>query len=150
MLFEEFNWFRKKKDAPFPDIDPLGEENWDDVNVLNVIRERYPDMPFEDIKECNISYAKLQDLNGIQALVNLESLNCSHNMLTNIEILQELKHLIILNVSHNQLENLNYLVGDKLQIVIANNNHMSKEVKNMYKMHFNFRRYRKPGYKFVF
>ena len=68
----------------FNELDPYGEEDWDDDNLTPVlIIAKKQNKPYDQITELSCSYNQLTSLEGIENLVNLKELYCHNNQLTN-------------------------------------------------------------------
>jgi Leucine-rich repeat (LRR) protein len=98
------------------DIDPFGEEDWDEVEpdgtFLTWLKRKYPDKnSWDKIKQVNCSNNNLTSLEGIENLRNLEVLNCSNNNLTSLEGIENLSNLKHLYCFNNNFSNgyKNYL-----------------------------------------
>ena len=89
------------------DIDPYGEEDWNDDNDTPIIQlAKEQNKPLDQIMSLYCYYNSLTSLEGIEHLTNLETLNCSYNSLTNLEGIEHLTNLELLDCSRNQLTNL--------------------------------------------
>jgi len=90
------------------DIDPYGEEDWDEVNLPPLLQlVRRTGKPYEQITVLECFYEQLTNLDGIENLTNLKSLNCSYNQLTSLEGIENLINLKYLDCHNNRLTSLN-------------------------------------------
>jgi Leucine-rich repeat (LRR) protein len=96
--FEQFNI----------DIDPYGEEIWDDRKTLyNWLIQKYPDRnTWGNIKKLDCFNNQLTSLEGIENLVNLRELYCYNNQLTSLDGIENLVNIEYLDCSYNQLTSL--------------------------------------------
>ncbi len=108
---EEINWrkfnpFSKNKYYPIytgDEIDPYGEEDWDDSKqILQKIKK-----PYDRIITLNYEKRYLTSLNGIENLINLQFLYCDNNQLTSLEGIENLINLKGLSCTFNQIRSLN-------------------------------------------
>ena len=79
------------------DVDPFGEEDWEDENssFLYWLKRHSPDEnTWKELTTIDCSDKQLINLKGIENLINLETFYCSHNQLTN---LNGIENLISLN-----------------------------------------------------
>ncbi|MDP4183405.1 MAG: stalk domain-containing protein, partial [Bacillota bacterium] len=84
-----------------------------DKNLETVVRQAL-DKPYGDVLKSelakisglNASFKNISDLDGIQQLVNLETLILDHNNISNLEPLRDLKKLSKLTLSHNNVTNI--------------------------------------------
>src|SRR5574343_518496 len=98
-----------KEDIDHSDIDPWGEEDWEADELAPVLQKaREQGKPFDQITILNCSYMNLENLDGIEQLVNLEILYCSSygNQLTSLRGIENLRNLEELYCSYNQLTSL--------------------------------------------
>src|SRR5574343_44698 len=87
------------------DIDPYGEEIWEDVpRIIEISLEQ--GKPLDKITKLECSNNQLTSLEGIEKLVNLEILYCFYNQLTTLEGIEKLVNLKILYCYNNQLTSL--------------------------------------------
>jgi len=108
------NHFKKRvKNYPEMDpnnLDPYGEENWDDDELTPVLRiAEKQNKPYDQITKLDCHDKGLTSLKGIEKLINLKRLDCSDNDLTNLNELENLIHLEKLDCKLNNLTNLNGL-----------------------------------------
>jgi len=98
----------KKKIKNYPeidpnDVDPLGEENWDDDDLTPVLRIAKKQGLYEKIKELFCNNGDLKTLEGIEKLIKLECLCCWNNKLINLEGIENLKNLKEIYCENNNL-----------------------------------------------
>ncbi len=132
---EELNFRNlfKKRIKNYPkidsnDIDPYGEEIWDDdlTPVLKIARKQ--GLPYGQITRLNCSIDSLTSLEGIENLTKLESLECSFNKLYNLKGIENLIGLKKLSCHHNNLINLDEIKSlINLEYVNCWNNDFSEE-----------------------
>lgn len=110
---EEIKWknlnpFKKNKYYPEyngNELDPYGEEDWDDKNSLvKIIRNLCK--PYDDIIVLSCYHQELTSLEGIENLNNLSHLYCHSNNLTNLDGIENLNNLKDLYCYQNQLTNI--------------------------------------------
>ena len=90
------------------DIDPYGEEDWDENKPFYKwleINYRYRNM-WNKIEIIDCSGNQLNNLEGIENLTKLNYLNCSNNQLTSLEGIENLINLKELWCCYNQLTSL--------------------------------------------
>jgi hypothetical protein len=71
-----------KENLDYSDIDPYGEEIWDDDElspILNIAKKQ--GIPYVEITRLFCYHKKLNSLEGIEKLINLEVLVCFDNTL---------------------------------------------------------------------
>ena len=93
--FEHFNM----------DIDPYGEEDWNEYPPVLQIAQK-TGKPFNQITELYCPNKQLTNLEGIENLVNLKVFSCSNNQLTSLEGIENLVNLTDLYCYGNQLTSL--------------------------------------------
>jgi hypothetical protein len=105
-----------KETIDYSEVDPWGEEDWGVDELTPVLQKaREQGKPFDQITILDCSHMNLENLDGIEQLVNLEILYCNHNQLTSLREIENLRNLEILWCHDNQLtslrgiENLNNL-----------------------------------------
>ena len=140
---EEFNWrnlnpFKKNKYYPEytgNELDPYGEEEWDDDNLTPVLQiSKQQNKPYEQITRLNCSYQNLTNLDGIENLINLKSLYCNGNYLINLNGIENLINLEYLSCSFNRLTSLNGIENlVNLKDLYCLNNNFSNEYKKYIK-----------------
>ena len=115
----------------FNELDPYGEEDWDDDNLTPVlIIAKKQNKPYDQITGLDCSFNQLSSLEGIENLVNLEKLWCYNNQLTSLEGIENLVNLQVLSCSSNQLtslEGIENLVN--LKILYCSSNQFSNKYK---------------------
>jgi Leucine-rich repeat (LRR) protein len=105
-MIKKYNQYIKE-DIDHSDIDPWGEEDWDVDELTPVLQKaREQGKPFDQITILNCSYMNLENLDGIEQLVNLEILWCYGNQLTSLRGIENLINLKILWCHRNQLTSL--------------------------------------------
>ena len=106
-MIKKYNQYLKEN-LDYSDIDPYGEEIWDGEEELNPIliiaRKQYK--PYDQIIYLDCTGKKLDNLNGIENLINLERLFCPFNNLTSLEGIENLIHLRFLYCHENNLTSL--------------------------------------------
>ena len=106
-MIKKYNQYIKEE-LDHLEIDPYGEEDWDDDNLTPILQiSKKQGKPYNQITYLNCSHQNLTNLDGIENLINLKELNCSNNQLTNLDGIENLINLKILYCSFNQLINLN-------------------------------------------
>src|SRR5574343_100362 len=96
-----------KEDIDHSDIDPWGEEDWEADELAPVVQKaREQGKPFDQITILNCYYMNLENLDGIEQLVNLRVLYCSYNQLTSLRGIENLRNLEDLYCYRNQLTSL--------------------------------------------
>src|SRR5574343_631891 len=84
------------------DIDPYGEEIWEDVpRIIEISLEQ--GKPLDKITKLDCYNNQLNSLEGIEKLVNLKELYCYNNQLTSLEGIKKLVNLKLLYCYNNQL-----------------------------------------------
>jgi hypothetical protein len=118
-----------KETIDYSEIDPWGEEDWgvDELSpVLQKAREQ--GKPFDQITELNCLGMNLENLDGIEQLVNLKILYCNSNRLTNLNGIENLRNLKILYCHSNRLTNLNGIENlNNLKVLWCFNNKFTFE-----------------------
>jgi len=124
-----------KEDIDYSEVDPWGEEDWgvDELSpVLQKAREQ--GKPFDQIIILNCYRMNLENLDGIEQLVNLKILYCSHNQLTSLRGIETLNNLEELYCSYNQLTSLEGIENLRnLKILDCSNNQLTslREIENL-------------------
>jgi Leucine-rich repeat (LRR) protein len=101
-MIKKYNQYIKE-DIDHSDIDPWGEEDWgvDELSpVLQKAREQ--GKPFDQITILDCSDMRLENLDGIEQLINLEKLYCHFNQLTSLRGIENLINLKVLWCYSNQ------------------------------------------------
>ena len=95
-----------KEGVDYFDIDPYGEEIWDEeeLNPIFLIAKEQG-KPYDQITKLNCSFRDLENLNGIENFSNLEHLDCSFNNLCRLEDIQDLTTLVTLYCEGNSILN---------------------------------------------
>jgi Leucine-rich repeat (LRR) protein len=105
-MIKKYNQYIKEN-IDHSDIDPWGEEDWEADELSPVLQKaREQGKPFDQITRLNCYRMNLENLDGIEQLVNLEILSCSYNQLTNLRGIENLNNLKILSCHNNQLTSL--------------------------------------------
>jgi len=108
-MIKKYNQYIKENNIVYSsdEIDPYGEENWDDEDLTPILRiAKRQGLPYDQITELFCHGNDLTNLNGIENLVNLEYLTCSYNNLINLKGLENLVNLELLRCSFNNLTTL--------------------------------------------
>ena len=90
---------------------------------------------YEAIKHLDLSFRDIENLKGIEALTNLESLNISNNRISDLSPLESLEKLEILDLQNNLVEDLKPISGlENLQVLLIRNNPIASlnNVQNLY------------------
>ena len=96
-----------KESIDYSDIDPWGEEDWEFDELTPVLQKaREQGKPFDQITILDCFHMDLENLDGIEQLVNLKRLYCHNNQLTSLRGIENLRNLEILYCSNNQLDSL--------------------------------------------
>jgi hypothetical protein len=135
LIYHKFK-IKKQNENNYYDIDPYGEEIWDDRKTLyNWLIQKHPNRnTWNNIEYLDCSNNQLTSLEGIENLVNLRLLYCSNNQLTileNIENLVNLERLYCRNNQLNSLDGIENLVN--LEILSCSNNQLNslKNIENL-------------------
>ncbi len=111
-MIKKYNQYIKENNIVYSsdEIDPYGEENWDDDDLTPVLRiAKKQDKPYEQIIRLNCFQKNLTSLEGIENFINLKILSCWDNKLTTLKGIENLKKLEVLDCSDNNLTNLKYI-----------------------------------------
>lgn len=155
-LKEEINWrklnpFKRNKhykSIPYDpnNIDPYGEEDWNDGNIILQIAKNQNN-PYDKITNLSYDNMELSDLNGIENFINLRRLivnnnrltslkdienlfelteiYCESNLLTSLKGIENSKKLITLYCRYNQLKSLEEIENlVELRILACSDNHL--------------------------
>src|SRR5574343_701975 len=96
-----------KETIDYSEVDPWGEEDWEFDELTPVLQKsREQGKPFDQITSLDCSNMSLENLDGIEQLVNLKELDCYDNQLTSLRGIENLINLEILDCSNNQLTSL--------------------------------------------
>jgi Leucine-rich repeat (LRR) protein len=115
----------------FKDIDIFDEEDWDEIendgSFLTWLNKNYPDKNiWKTITYINCFNNKLENLNGIENLINLQEFNCTCNEIISLNGIKNLTNLKSLYCYNNKLINLNEIENcTKLKILICENNNLT-------------------------
>jgi Leucine-rich repeat (LRR) protein len=125
-MIKKFNNYIKEQ-LNRSDLDPYGEEDWDDENLSPILFEiKKQGLPYEQIIELDISYKNLTNLEGIENLSNLQILYCDYNQLTSLEGIENLINLQILYCDYNQLTSLEGIENlSNLETLSCRNNRLT-------------------------
>jgi hypothetical protein len=97
-----------KENIDYSDIDPYGEEIWDDEELGPILLiAKQQGIPYDQINHLNCSFQRLNSLEGIEKLINLKVLWCWHNNLTSLNGIENLINLEELYCRNNNLTDLN-------------------------------------------
>lgn len=73
-----------------------------ELNYLNLNLREVNETNMSKLKRVNLSYSKINNLSGIEYLVNAETINLSGNNISDLSPLLKLKKLQVLNLSQNE------------------------------------------------
>jgi Leucine-rich repeat (LRR) protein len=106
-MVKKYNQYLKENND-YSDIDPYGEEIWDEeeLNPILSIAKKLG-KPYDQITSLDCSNINLDSLEGIENLINLENLHCPFNNLTNLDEIENLINLKVLSCWENSLTSLN-------------------------------------------
>ena len=104
------NYLTYIKEQNRHDLDPYGEDDWDDLPPVLEIAKRQG-KPYDQVTSLVCSNNQLTSLEGIENLINLQVLSCSENQLTSLEGIENLVNLKELYCTNNQfsVDYKNYL-----------------------------------------
>ena len=133
-MIKNYNQYLKENND-YSDIDPYGEEIWDEEEESNPILyiARKQGKPYDQITYLDCYGKNLDNLDGVENLVNLENLDCSYNNLTNLNGIENLTNLLELNCYNNNLTNLNEMKNlINLKRLYCHDNHLTSlnEIEN--------------------
>ena len=116
-----------KEEIDYSEVDPWGEEDWEFDELTPVLQKaREQGIPFDQITILNCSYMNLENLDGIEQLVNLKILYCNSNQITSLEGIEQLVNLEKLWCSNNQLTSLEGIENLRnLKILSCYNNQLT-------------------------
>jgi len=126
-MIKKYNQYIKENNIVYSsdEIDPYGEEDWDDVKLTPVLRlAKKQDKPYDQITTLDCHDKDLTNLDGIENLINLRWLTCSKNNLINlkgIENLINLKALFCSNSNLTTLEGIENLINLRTLVCSDNN-----------------------------
>jgi len=110
-MIKKYNQYIKENNIAYSsdEIDPLGEENWDEWDddltpILRIVKKT--GSPYDQITILNCNDQSLTSLEGVENLINLKKLYCSNNNLTSLRGIENLINLEKLNCHNNNLTNL--------------------------------------------
>ena len=133
-MIKKYNQYLKEN-IDYSDIDPYGEEIWDDEElnpILYIAKKK--GKPYDQIIGLNCTGNNLDNLEGIENLINLKYLYCFNNNLTNLNEVENLIHLRELHCSNNNLTNLNEIENlTKMKFLCCYNNNFSNDYKEYMK-----------------
>jgi len=104
-MIKKYNQYLKENNIVYSsdEIDPLGEEIWDDDELTPVLRlAKKQGKPYEQITTLDCSNKGLTNLEGIENLINLKELYCYNNNLTNLDGIENLSSLKVLFCVNNK------------------------------------------------
>jgi len=152
-MIKEYKQYLKENNIVYSsdEVDPYGEENWDDEVLTPVLKiAKRQGKPYDQITDLFCRSNNLTSLEGIENLVNLLRLDCSLNNLTNLggiknlinlqelycyrnnlislEGIENLSNLKLLHCSSNNLTNLNGIENlINLEYLVVRNNDFPKD-----------------------
>jgi hypothetical protein len=106
-MVKKYNQYLKEN-SDYSDIDPYGEEIWDEEElnpILNIAKKQ--GKPYDQITYLDCFHNNLNSLEGIEKLIHLEKLLCWKNNLTSLNGIENLIDMEYLDCSGNNLRNLN-------------------------------------------
>ncbi len=109
-MIKKYNQYIKENNIVYnqDEIDPYGEENWDEIELTPVLKiAKDIGLPYDQITELYCYNENLTNLKGVENLINLETLDSSNNNLTSLEGIENLTNLKRLYCNNNHLTNLN-------------------------------------------
>lgn len=149
-MIKMYNRYIKELMDNHIDIDPYGEEEWEEDSIVLQIAKKQ-NKPYDQITILDCTRKDLTNLDGIEELVNLKSLYCSYNRLTNLNgienlinleylycflnrlntlDIENLANLRVLNCSYNSLTSLDGIEKlDKIERIDCNYNLFPEEYK---------------------
>jgi Leucine-rich repeat (LRR) protein len=106
-MIKKYNQYLKEN-IDYSDIDPYGEEIWDDDDELSPILKiaKQQGKPYDQITNLNCYQKNLDSLDGIENLIQLKTLWCNNNNLTSLNGIENLINLEYLYCYYNNLTNL--------------------------------------------
>ena len=130
-MIKKYNQYIKE-DIDHSDIDPWGEEDWEIDELPPVLQKaREQGKPFDQMIILNCFHMNLENLDGIEQLVNLKELHCSFNQLTSLRGIENLRNLKVLYCYNNQLTSLEGIENlTNLKELWCRNNQLSNDYKN--------------------
>ncbi len=91
------------KESKYFDIDPYGEEDWDDDDFSPILQiARKTRKPYDQIFVLYCFHKQLNSLEGIEKLINLRHLYFDKNELTSLEGIENLTKLELIYCQNNQ------------------------------------------------
>ncbi len=98
-MIKKYNQYIKENNIVYSsdEIDPYGEEIWDDEALTPILRiAKKQGLPYDQITGLDCTGKDLTSLEGIEKLVNLRELYCWNNFLRNLDGIENLANLKIL------------------------------------------------------
>jgi len=108
-MIKKYNQYIKENNIVYnqDDVDPYGEEIWDYDDLTTVLRiAKRQGKPYDQITILDCHGNGLKDLEGVEKLINLETLICYDNNLKKLNEIENLTNLESLYCWNNELENL--------------------------------------------
>jgi len=109
MIIKKYNEYIKENNIVYSsdEVDPYGEEDWDDGELTPVLRvARKQGLPYDQITYLDCHNKDLNSLEGIEKLINLNELRCYENKLRNLKGIENLINLEHLYCHVNNLTSL--------------------------------------------
>jgi len=131
-MIKKYNQYIKENNIVYSsdEIDPYGEEDWDEVELTPVLRiAKKHKNSYKQLTYLRCRNKGLITLEGIENLVNLELLYCSDNHLTNLKGIENLVNLRFLDCSYNNLTSLKGIENlvNLIELICFDNNLTSLE-----------------------
>ena len=132
-MIKKYNQYIKENKNS--DIDPYGEEDWEEDNLPTILQiAKRTGKQYDRIIVLYCSNKQLTSFDGIEKLTNLEMLYCQNNQLTSLEGIENLTNLKLLWCVNNQLTNLDEIEKlINLKYLSCSNNLFSNDYKKMLK-----------------
>jgi len=108
-MIKKYNQYIKENNIVYSsdEIDPYGEEDWDDEDLTPILRiAKKTGLLYDQMTVLDCSNKNLTNLEGIENLINLEYLDCDSNHLTTLEGIENCKKLTHLYCNDNNLTSL--------------------------------------------
>ncbi len=141
-MIKKYNQYIKENNIAYSsdEIDPYGEEDWDEVELTPVlIIAKKLGLPYSQITELNCSEKDLMNLDGIENLINLQTLDCDNNNLISLKGIENIVNLEILICRGNNLtslEGLENLINIKYLDITRNNLTSLKGIENLINLEY--------------
>jgi len=143
-MIKKYNQYIKENIIVYysDEIDPYGEEDWDDDELTPVLRiAKKQGKPYDQITYFVCSDNGLISLEGIENLINIKLLDCSNNNLTSLNEIGNLINLEFLYCWGNNLTNLNGVENlINLKYVSCLGNNFSNEYKQYIKEYYEYKK----------